>query len=86
MVRDKVIHRVRVEWLNEKFGVCFVLSSAGTYIKEFVHGDLNRTRPNLNSLLETEVDIVQLDVLHLYEKISEETVVHFDGLVGSPEL
>ena len=81
MVRDKVIHKCHVEWLNDHYGVCFVLSSAGTYIKEFVHGDLNRTKPNIKSLLNTEADIIQLDVLYLYDKISEETVKHFDSLV-----
>lgn len=39
-----------------------VWASAGTYIKEFVHGDLGRTTPNVGSLLEKEVDILQLDV------------------------
>jgi len=28
-----------------------VWASAGTYIKEFVHGDLGRTTPNIGSLL-----------------------------------
>ena len=37
-------------------------TQAGTYIKEFVHGDLGRTFPNLSSLLECEADIYQLDV------------------------
>ena len=77
MIREKVIHSAKVHWLNEHYGLCFVLSSAGTYIKEFVHGDLNRTRPNIGSLLGCEADIVQLDVLYLYEKYSDETKRHF---------
>eukprot|EP00850_Spirogloea_muscicola_P001977 SM000007S20937 [mRNA] locus=s7:998716:1003912:- [translate_table: standard] len=40
--------------------LCFV---AGTYVKEFVHGDLGRTQPNLGSLLGCEADILQLDVM-----------------------
>jgi len=43
-----------------------VISSAGTYIKEFVHGDLGRTIPNIGSLLNSECDILQLDVMNLY--------------------
>ena len=35
---------------------------AGTYIKEFVHGDFGRTEPSLCSLLDCECDILQLDV------------------------
>ena len=33
-----------------------------SYIKEFVHGDFGRTKPNLGQLLNTETDILQLDV------------------------
>ena len=33
-----------------------------SYIKEFVHGDFGRTKPNLGDLLNTETDILQLDV------------------------
>lgn len=33
-----------------------------SYIKEFVHGDFGRTKPNLGALMETEVDILELDV------------------------
>ena len=34
----------------------------GTYIKEFVHGDVERTLPNFGSLIGKKVDILQLDV------------------------
>jgi len=37
-------------------------TQAGTYIKEFAHGDFGRTKPNLGDLLNTETDILQLDV------------------------
>lgn len=37
-------------------------TQAGTYIKEFVHGDLGRTVPNLGEILGCEVDILALDV------------------------
>lgn len=33
-----------------------------SYIKEFVHGDFGRTKPNLCDLLKTETDILELDV------------------------
>jgi len=41
----------------------FLKTQAGTYIKEFVHGDFGRTTPSLGYLLRTECDILQLDVL-----------------------
>ena len=37
-------------------------TQAGTYIKEFVHGDFGRTSPDLSTLLGAEVDIIALDV------------------------
>lgn len=57
-----------------------VLASAGTYIKEFVHGDLGRTLPNIGSLTNNSADIFQLDVLKLYEKIDEGVIDDFVGL------
>ena len=40
-------------------------TQAGTYVKEFVHGDFGRTHPNLGSLLGCSADILQLDVMGL---------------------
>ena len=37
-------------------------TQAGTYVKEFVHGDFGRTSPNLCSILDCDVDIIALDV------------------------
>jgi tRNA pseudouridine synthase 10 len=40
-----------------------IKAQAGTYIKEFVHGDFGRTQPNLGQLLGGVcVDILALDV------------------------
>ncbi|CAH8853047.1 unnamed protein product [Trichobilharzia szidati] len=36
---------------------------AGTYVKEFVHGDLGRCNPSLASIFECHVDILALDVI-----------------------
>ncbi|XP_011505776.1 PREDICTED: putative tRNA pseudouridine synthase Pus10, partial [Ceratosolen solmsi marchali] len=40
-------------------------AQAGTYVKEFVHGDFGRTVPNLCYLLDTEIDIIALDVTNI---------------------
>ena len=69
MVRDKVIYKVKSEYINQHYFVLHVLASAGTYIKEFVHGDLGRTVPSIGSLLESEADILQLDVTNVYDSI-----------------
>jgi tRNA pseudouridine synthase 10 len=40
-----------------------IKAQAGTYIKEFVHGDFGRTQPSLGQLLGgVYVDILALDV------------------------
>lgn len=47
MVRDKIIHSLLIKKINDNWLMVYVLSSAGTYIKEFIHSDLDRTVPNL---------------------------------------
>ena len=37
-------------------------TQAGTYVKEFVHSDFNRTKPSIQSLLGVDTDILALDV------------------------
>jgi tRNA U54 and U55 pseudouridine synthase Pus10 len=36
---------------------------AGTYVKEFVHGDFARTVPSLGTILGCKADILSLDVM-----------------------
>ncbi|KAL3227218.1 hypothetical protein MRX96_024186 [Rhipicephalus microplus] len=40
--------------------------TAGTYIKEFIHGDFGRTVPSLGSCLNADVDILELDVEEIH--------------------
>ena len=47
---------------DARFALLRVRCEAGTYVKEFVHGDFGRTRPSLGELLGCEADILQLDV------------------------
>ena len=65
MDRKKMIYELKAEKINEHFMILDVISSAGTYIKEFVHSDLMRTEPSIKSLLDCDVDILQLDVRDL---------------------
>ncbi|KAH3759323.1 trna pseudouridine synthase pus10 [Pelomyxa schiedti] len=62
--RMKVVHSADFEVLDTPhFFVLHVTTQAGTYIKEFVHGDLGRTTPNIGSMLGCDTDILQLDVM-----------------------
>lgn len=61
-VRERCIYSMKPERLDSHSFNLFLKTQAGTYIKEFVHGDFGRTKPNLGELLNSETDILQLDV------------------------
>ena len=61
--REKVIYKLNIkEIINPHFMILEVRASAGTYIKEFINGDLGRTFPSLCDIIGNECDIIQLDV------------------------
>jgi tRNA pseudouridine synthase 10 len=41
--------------LNDHYFVLNIITSAGAYVKEFVHGDLGRTFPSISSLISSPV-------------------------------
>ena len=49
---------MKTQYINDHFFILHILASAGTYIKEFVHGDLDRTLPNVGKILGTYTDII----------------------------
>ncbi|XP_041640289.1 putative tRNA pseudouridine synthase Pus10 [Cheilinus undulatus] len=61
-VRQRVIHSMSTRFLDSHHFYLGLKTQAGTYIKEFVHGDFGRTKPNLCQLLKTDTDILELDV------------------------
>ena len=64
--REKIIHKINIKnFINPHFLIIEILSSSGTYIKEFIHGDLGRTKPSLGNLLNSNCDILQLDVTNI---------------------
>lgn len=78
--RCRTIHRLKIEPVElgdyesvkpeniERVFALTMLTEAGTYIKEFVHGDFGRTLPNLSSLLgDSDTDLMELDVTVSYD-------------------
>lgn len=65
MTREREVRVSHVEPLNQRWFLMDLETSAGTYVKEFVHGDRGRTRPSVASLLGCRCDILQLDVADL---------------------
>ena len=62
LTRQRMIHSMNTQYINEQHFLLHLCTSAGTYVKEFVHSDLGRTVPNLCSILKQQVDIINLDV------------------------
>ena len=61
--RPKILYEIGLKWVTEHWLTVDLLAEAGTYIKEFCHGDRGRTLPNLATLLKCEAaNIHQLDV------------------------
>ncbi|KAL7128233.1 hypothetical protein ABFS83_14G302400 [Erythranthe nasuta] len=62
--REKTIHWMKVERVagSSQYFMLHLCTQAGTYIKEFVHGDLGRTQPSVGSILGCRAEILQLDV------------------------
>ena len=69
--RDKTVLRMKATMVNHHFFLLRLVTSGGTYVKEFVHSDFGRTVPSISSLLQSKTDILQLDVLGLGWSLSE---------------
>jgi tRNA pseudouridine synthase 10 len=71
-VRDKLVEWIKIVPQNLTDGKASLLTidlktSAGTYVKEFVHGDDGRTKPSLSSLLDcNSAKCISLDVLEIF--------------------
>ncbi|KAJ1960550.1 hypothetical protein GGI12_003737 [Dipsacomyces acuminosporus] len=62
LTRPKKLLALEVCHIEGNFYKVRIESEAGTYIKEFVHGDLGRTTPSLAGMAGATADILELDV------------------------
>ncbi|PVU90539.1 hypothetical protein BB561_004836 [Smittium simulii] len=62
LTRQRKIYRMRLSHLKDNFYTLILTTEGGTYIKEFVHGDLGRTTPNFSSIIGAQSYILELDV------------------------
>ncbi|XP_068645889.1 uncharacterized protein [Aristolochia californica] len=62
--RKRTIHWMKIERISGscQYFLLHLCTQAGTYIKEFVHGDLGRTHPSIGSIFGCRAEILQLDV------------------------
>ncbi|KYF44176.1 hypothetical protein TGARI_202740 [Toxoplasma gondii ARI] len=64
-VRQRRIYAIDIVPVHPQVFICRLDTQAGTYVKEFVHGDLGRTSPSLSSLLNAPCQLLLLDVCNL---------------------
>jgi len=61
-VRDREVHEIDYQLIDEKTFYLYVKAEAGTYIKELIHGDDGRTQPNIADILGCEAECLELDI------------------------
>lgn len=67
-IRRPRIFEAELEELENRRAIIRIRAAAGTYIKELMNGDENRTHPSLAELLETEIEVLQLDVIEIHDE------------------
>jgi tRNA pseudouridine synthase 10 len=72
LAREREIVDLHLEELGEGSFTFVLRTEAGTYVKEFVHGDNGRTRPNLSDALGAPCEVRSLDVIEVNDGTSEE--------------
>ena len=61
IVRRRHVLTLKAKMIDDHYFRLSISTDAGTYVKEFVHGDLGRTVPSISSLLGGKTDIIELD-------------------------
>ncbi|MEM4312691.1 MAG: hypothetical protein QXH95_01395 [Thermoplasmata archaeon] len=67
-IREKKIHSIKLISINGKKLEIEITADAGTYIKEFAHGDNGRTKPSISEILNQKVKIESLDVVKIIDR------------------
>lgn len=67
-LRFREIKEMKFRKFNGNIYEFTIRASAGTYIKEFVHGDNGRTKPSISSILKRDAIVKELDVIKIVLK------------------
>ncbi len=66
--RVRTVHRVEIETVDGPEVVIVVEADSGTYIKELMHGDGGRTKPNVADIVGVPCEVAELDVISIGDK------------------
>lgn len=67
MIREKYIYKCKIESVEGSIATIVLKAESGTYIKELVSGDDNRTIPNISNLINKPCEVLELDVIKINE-------------------
>lgn len=66
LIRTREVRNIEIKKLDDACLELIIECQGGLYIKELISGDDDRTNPSISSLLETNAQCVQLDVLDVH--------------------
>ncbi|NHJ47860.1 MAG: tRNA pseudouridine(54/55) synthase Pus10 [Asgard group archaeon] len=65
--RKKMVHKVKIKFIDKTHIIAEIEGQGGLYIKELISGDSDRTKPSFSELLECNAKCTLLDVIHLHK-------------------
>lgn len=86
-LRERKIHKLEFKYVDEHHILLDLVTQAGTYVKEFVHGDLGRTRPSIRELLQVSAaDLLALDVVDVQVDFPNVLDASFNPAAGASSI
>lgn len=68
LIRERLCEILNIEPLTENSFSIEIKAEAGLYIKEFISGDKNLTKPNISEIIGTSCGCEKLDVIWIYRE------------------
>lgn len=75
MVRKRKILNIEIKDIKDKILTMEITAEAGTYIKEFIHGDNGRTKPSISEVLNKKARCEELKVIKIMDEFLDDIVV-----------
>ena len=67
MVREKTIYYCHIEAIDGAIAILTIEAESGTYIKELISGDDEKTKPSISGLIKVPCVVKELDVIEIKE-------------------